>query len=227
MLGPLEDALRRRDLMRQDREDLTVVHRNSLRLLKLVNALLDFSRVEAGRVQAVYRATDLAALTAELASNFRSACDRAGLRLSIECESLPELHAPLSNFGRAAPQSMSVLICLGLAHAPSFLTICSIPSFGIAKFAVNVCSPDTNKNTNKSDGWDRTRTNGDEQQSTLKCLFFKGFRALRGRLRTLWNGLEQPSWCPWPVSNWTSILVMKKSPLSFIAETSPTLSIVR
>jgi len=44
--------------------------------------------------------------------------------------------------------------CLGLAHAPSFLrVICSIPSFGIAKFAVNVCSPDTNKNANKTDGW--------------------------------------------------------------------------
>jgi hypothetical protein len=41
----------------------------------------------------------------------------------------------------------------GLALAPSFLrAICSIPPFGIAKFAVNVCSPDTNKNTNKSDG---------------------------------------------------------------------------
>src|SRR5207248_2768866 len=35
---------------------------------------------------------------------------------------------------------------LGLAHAPSFLrAICSIPSFGIAKVAVNVCSPDTNR----------------------------------------------------------------------------------
>jgi hypothetical protein len=41
----------------------------------------------------------------------------------------------------------------GLALAPSFLrAICSIPSFGIAEFAVNVCSSDTNKNTNKTDG---------------------------------------------------------------------------
>jgi hypothetical protein len=30
--------------------------------------------------------------------------------------------------------------------------IWSIPSFGITKVAVNVCSPDTNKNTNKPDG---------------------------------------------------------------------------
>jgi hypothetical protein len=41
---------------------------------------------------------------------------------------------------RAARQSTSVLICLGLAHAPSFLrAIYSIPSFGIAEFVVNVC----------------------------------------------------------------------------------------
>ena len=49
---------------------------------KLVNALLDFSRIEAGRVQADYEPADLAALTAELASVFRSAMreGRAGAR---------------------------------------------------------------------------------------------------------------------------------------------------
>jgi hypothetical protein len=47
------------------------------------------------------------------------------------------------NFGRAARQSTWVLISLGLPHAPSFLrAICSIPSFGIAKVAANVCSPE-------------------------------------------------------------------------------------
>lgn len=64
---------------------------------------------------------------------------------------------------------------------------------------------DTNKNTNKSSGWDRIRTNGDGHRCTRKRLFFKGFRVLRGRLRTLWNGLEQPSWCPWPESNQHSL----------------------
>ena len=69
---------------------LEVVHRNGLRLLKLVNTLLDFSRIEAGRVQAVFEPTDLAALTAELASVFRSAIERAGLRLTVDCPPLPE-----------------------------------------------------------------------------------------------------------------------------------------
>ena len=43
---------------------LEIVHRNSLRLLKLVNTLLDFSRIEAGRIQARYERVDLASLTA-------------------------------------------------------------------------------------------------------------------------------------------------------------------
>jgi PAS domain S-box-containing protein len=90
MLGPLEETLRRHSLPEPVREELTVVHRNALRLLKLVNSLLDFSRVEAGRLQAVYHAADLSALTAELASMFRSACERADLRLTIHCPTLPE-----------------------------------------------------------------------------------------------------------------------------------------
>src|SRR5208283_4169758 len=65
-------------------------HRNSLRLLKLVNTLLDFSRIEAGRMQASYEPTDLAAYTAELASVFRSAVERTGLLLTIDCPALPE-----------------------------------------------------------------------------------------------------------------------------------------
>ena len=55
-----------------------MVQRNGLRLQKLVNALLDFSRVEAGRIQAVYQPTDLASLTHDLASSFRSACEKGG-----------------------------------------------------------------------------------------------------------------------------------------------------
>lgn len=56
-----------------------MLHRNSLRLLKLVNTLLDFSRLESGRLQVVYEPTDLATLTTELASVFRSAIERVGL----------------------------------------------------------------------------------------------------------------------------------------------------
>ena len=93
MLSPLEELLNSRQerLQPEEREQLQLVQRNGLRLQKLVNTLLDFSRIEAGRVQASYEPTDLAAYTAELASTFRSLIERAGMQLVIDCPPLPEL----------------------------------------------------------------------------------------------------------------------------------------
>jgi PAS domain S-box-containing protein len=91
MLAPIEDALNDSEpLASVHRNRLELAHRNSLRLLKLVNSLLDFSRIEAGRVEAVYEPTDISRFTAELASNFQSATDRAGLRLEIDCPPLSQ-----------------------------------------------------------------------------------------------------------------------------------------
>ena len=94
LLGPVEDALADADepLAPIHRERLEVAHRNGLRLLKLVNTLLDFARIEAGRVQAVFEPTDLSSLTTELASVFRSAIERAGLRFVVDC---PTLNDPM------------------------------------------------------------------------------------------------------------------------------------
>jgi PAS domain S-box-containing protein len=92
MLNPLEelsDSLGDR-LHSDEREQFQLVQRNGLRLQKLVNTLLDFSRIEAGRIQALYEPTDLASFTAELASVFRSTIERAGMKLEIECATLPE-----------------------------------------------------------------------------------------------------------------------------------------
>jgi PAS domain S-box-containing protein len=91
MLGLLEDMLAESaSLPAKQREQLDVAHRNSLRLLKLVNSLLDFSRIEAGRIQVSYEPTDLAVCTADLASVFRSAAERAGLRLTVDCPPIPD-----------------------------------------------------------------------------------------------------------------------------------------
>jgi signal transduction histidine kinase/FixJ family two-component response regulator len=91
LLGPLRDQLdgARGILAPALRHDAEVMSRNAMRLLRLVNSLLDFSRIEAGRAQAVYAPIDLAGFTRELASVFRSAVERGGLRLSIDCPPLP------------------------------------------------------------------------------------------------------------------------------------------
>jgi len=92
MLGPLEEVLPEalESLKPESHEQLVTVRRNALRLLKLVNTLLDFSRIEAGRVQASYEPTDLATFTREVASAFDSAMENAGLRFSVECQPIAE-----------------------------------------------------------------------------------------------------------------------------------------
>jgi signal transduction histidine kinase len=92
LLGPLEDLLTgpANALAPAGRAALEIAYRNGLRILRLVNTLLDFARIEAGRVEAVYEPTDLATLTAELASVFRAAIESAGLHLVVDCPPLPK-----------------------------------------------------------------------------------------------------------------------------------------
>jgi signal transduction histidine kinase len=91
MVGPVESMLERtRPSAVVSREELQLVHRNSMRLLKLVNTLLDFSSIEAGRVEAIYEPTSLSTFTADTASALQSAMEQAGLEFVIDCEPLSE-----------------------------------------------------------------------------------------------------------------------------------------
>ena len=89
MLAPLEEALGRPPGV-LDGEDLRVVHRSALRLLRLVNSLLDFSRIEAGRVRPSFEPTRLDVLTAGLAGSFHSLVVGAGLSLEVDCPPIGE-----------------------------------------------------------------------------------------------------------------------------------------
>jgi signal transduction histidine kinase len=87
MIGPLEELIASPAVQADAhlRDPLSLAHGNSLRLLKLVNTLLDFSRLEAKRTSANFEDVNLAALTADLASVFRAAIERAGLTFSVDC----------------------------------------------------------------------------------------------------------------------------------------------
>ncbi|HEV2704232.1 MAG TPA: ATP-binding protein [Steroidobacteraceae bacterium] len=88
MLGPVAEAANDPQVPDALRSQLQLAHRNSLRLLKLVNSLLDFSRIEAGRVQSSFEPVDLGALTSDLASAFRAAIEGAELEFRVECEAV-------------------------------------------------------------------------------------------------------------------------------------------
>jgi signal transduction histidine kinase len=92
LLGPIEDELADRctPLSESRRARLEIAHRNALRLLKLVNALLDFSSFDAKRTKASFEPVDLAALTIDLAGMFRAAFEAAGLALMVDCRTLAE-----------------------------------------------------------------------------------------------------------------------------------------
>nr|WP_239520574.1 ATP-binding protein [Blastococcus saxobsidens] len=93
LLGPIGDVLESstEPLPADVRDQLELAMRNGQRLQRLVNDLLDFASIEAGRVTPVRVRTDLTSFTAELAGIFRSAAERAGLRLTVDC---PPLERP-------------------------------------------------------------------------------------------------------------------------------------
>ena len=91
ILGPVNELRNRATGIDESaRHELDLVYRNASRLAKLVNTLLDFSRIQAGRMQARFEPVDLAAVTSELASVFRSAIDRAGIAFAVDCHPLHE-----------------------------------------------------------------------------------------------------------------------------------------
>ncbi|NYV79024.1 cell wall metabolism sensor histidine kinase WalK, partial [Streptomyces sp. UH6] len=93
IMGPLEELRGRlADADPLVREEVEVAHRNGLRMGRLVNTLLDFSQIEAGRLKASFAPVDLCAVTTDLAGVFRSAAERAGLTLEVDC---PPLGAPV------------------------------------------------------------------------------------------------------------------------------------
>jgi signal transduction histidine kinase len=89
MLGPLEELLAQKKSFTEEQEaQLAATHRNALRLLRLVNTLLDFSRIEADKMRGHFFPVNLTEITIDLASSFRSAIENAGLKYTVRCEKL-------------------------------------------------------------------------------------------------------------------------------------------
>lgn len=70
------------------REDIDTAERSAQRLQRLVESLLEFARADAGELHTVLEPTDLATVTADVASMFRAGIERAGLRLVVDTRPL-------------------------------------------------------------------------------------------------------------------------------------------
>ncbi|KAI8591459.1 hypothetical protein BDZ88DRAFT_410612 [Geranomyces variabilis] len=86
ILGPLTDLLAGNKLDASTRSQLQVMNRATLRLLKLVNTVLDFAGLESGRTSAQYVESNLAGLTVDAASMFRAAIEKGGLKFTVDVD---------------------------------------------------------------------------------------------------------------------------------------------
>jgi PAS domain S-box-containing protein len=89
--GPLEESLSEilHPLPSMHRELVEVAHHNTARLRRLVDNILDFVRIENGRLRAEPVPTDLAEFTRGIAESFGYAVRRAGLDFVVEVPRLP------------------------------------------------------------------------------------------------------------------------------------------
>ncbi|KAF1045926.1 chemotaxis protein CheB [Xylophilus sp.] len=113
ILAPLEDVQMHAAASVALRCELEVAARNAKRLLNLVDTLLDFSQIEAGRLRAQFEMVDLAALTRDVAGLFRSAAERLGVALHVDC---PPLSAPVPVDRQMWEQIVSNLLANALKH---------------------------------------------------------------------------------------------------------------
>jgi signal transduction histidine kinase/ActR/RegA family two-component response regulator len=92
LIGPLEEVIKKNTskIPPDDIQKLNVAYRGAIRLQKLVNTLLDFARIEAGKLEAFYQPTDFSKITADVAANFRSVIEKAGLKYVVKSEPINE-----------------------------------------------------------------------------------------------------------------------------------------
>jgi signal transduction histidine kinase len=88
--GPISDLV---DIVRDEKSKtlLKMAQRNVARLARLVSNLMDFSRIEAGKLNGHFRNVNVGAVTANLASMWRSAIEKAGLKFVVDCD---DSHTP-------------------------------------------------------------------------------------------------------------------------------------
>jgi PAS domain S-box-containing protein len=85
--GTLEQMQEHLPLLPQKiRGNIDLSMRNTLRLQKMVNTLLDFSRIGSGQVQPSFKPVDICTLTNDIAAGFRPAIERSGMELHVKTE---------------------------------------------------------------------------------------------------------------------------------------------
>ncbi|WP_437578420.1 ATP-binding protein [Sorangium sp. So ce887] len=88
ILGPLESLLSSQDepLSPRVRTDLERIQRSGRRLRRLVDDVLDYQKIEAGKMQVDWEAVDVKELVADMVDEARPAAERGGVQLSLRVD---------------------------------------------------------------------------------------------------------------------------------------------
>jgi signal transduction histidine kinase/class 3 adenylate cyclase len=97
-LGPLESAVAQEQGLSYEQSMIAL--RNSRRLLRLVNQLLDLQRLDAGRMQATFRPCDLVEFVGQTVEAFRTYCEKKGIRLQTNLSVCPTVYLDLERFDK-------------------------------------------------------------------------------------------------------------------------------
>jgi signal transduction histidine kinase/response regulator RpfG family c-di-GMP phosphodiesterase len=97
-IGPLESAVSQEKGL--DYEQSVIALRNSRRLLRLVNQLLDLQRLDAGRMQPSFRPCNLMDFVIQVVDSFRPYCQRKQIELETDLEDCPPVFLDLEKFDK-------------------------------------------------------------------------------------------------------------------------------
>jgi signal transduction histidine kinase/DNA-binding response OmpR family regulator len=98
MIGPLESAINNQQSLAYEQAEIAL--RNSRRLLRLVNQLLDIQRLDAGKMQASFRPTNLAEFVNQIVGNFSPYCQKKGINLVANIIPIPSIYLDAEKFDK-------------------------------------------------------------------------------------------------------------------------------
>ncbi len=84
IIGPLEDILSKEDLTEKNRVAMERMHRNAVRLLGLINQLLDLSKLDAGSMKLELIESDILRFARLIASSFHPLADRKKIDFQVK-----------------------------------------------------------------------------------------------------------------------------------------------
>jgi GAF domain-containing protein/class 3 adenylate cyclase/two-component SAPR family response regulator len=103
--GPLESAVGGGEGLSYAQSAIAL--RNSRRLLRLVNQLLDLQRLDAGRMQPNFRPCDLVDFVSQIAESFRPYCEKKALNLVAQLDECPQVYIDMEKFDKVVYNLLS------------------------------------------------------------------------------------------------------------------------